>query len=124
MNKYDQIKLNQLIPWIQSTYLELTHLKSQKRSLSTFNRRVVDLNEMRTSAIERLQKTDRSSVDFFPVKSLVEYVHPNYSQKQKFGIVVDHADGYCLCQFTGEDFQVKVHPEHLKLRFIRSHYPF
>lgn len=109
---------------VQDGYLQLKDTVDKRIKISTFSKRAAELNEMRFALIERLQKMDRTSVDFFPVDCHVEYIHPMYSQKQKFGRVVGHVDGMCQCQFENEEYQVKVDPIHLKLRFIRGGYPF
>lgn len=109
---------------VQEEYLKLSADRNSKTKLSTIAKRASDLNEMRYSLMQRLEKMDRTSVDFFPVGSHIEYVHPMYSQKQKFGIVVAKDDTHCQCQFQGDEFQVKVDPIHLKLRFIRGSHPF
>lgn len=109
---------------VQNAHQILMSEKSRGVKLSTFSKRASEIAEMKYALIERLEKMDRTKVDFFPPGSFVQYVHPYYSQKEKCGRVLEHVDEMCLCQFDGDDFQVKVDPIHLKLRFIRSTYQF
>ncbi len=112
------------ISMVQNAHQILTSEKARGVKLSTFSKRASELGEMKYALMERLEKMDRTKVDFFPPGSMVQYVHPYYSQKEKYGRVLEHVDEMCLCQFDGDDFQVKVDPIHLKLRFIRSTYQF
>ncbi len=116
------------IRMVQEGHLKLQAEKDSKLKIATFSRRAADLGEMKYSLQEKLLKLDRTKVEYFPVNSLVEYVHPMYSQKQKVGYVKDHIfheviGNKCLCKFDGDDFFVEVDPSNLKLRFIRGGYP-
>lgn len=112
------------VKMVQQGHLKLQAEKTAGLKISTFSKRAAELGEMKYALQERLQLMDRTQLSFFPVGSLVEYVHPMYSQKQKFGVVMEHRDPKALCKFEGDDFQVEVHPINLKLRFIRGGYPF
>lgn len=124
IDKFLSLPIDQHIRLVQQGYLTLLEDKKKDIKMATFARRASDLGEMRVSLMKRLDAMDRTSEVFFPVNSYVEYVHPMYSQKQKFGVVVAHVDGDCQCWFEGDQFQVRVDPIHLRLRYIRGGYPF
>lgn len=128
-NKYEALSIPMHIKMVQRGHLKLQEDKNSNLKISTFSKRASELSEMKYFLQERLIKMDRNTVEYFPVDSLVEYVHPMYSQKQKIGYVKDHVHrenlgSKCLCKFEGDDFFVEVDPSNLKLRFIRSGYPF
>lgn len=128
-NKYDTISISMHVKMVQQGHIQLQKEKDNNLKISTFSKRAAQLGEMKYALQKRLQLMDRTKVEFFPVGSLVEYVHPMYSQKQKFGEVTQHvnhsyAGDKCLCKFEGDDFFVEVDPINLKLRFVRGGYPF
>lgn len=124
-NKYDILSIKSHIKMVQDAHQVLQSDKDRGLKISTFAKRASELGEMKYYLMRRLEAMDRNIVSFFPVGAHVEYVHPLYSQKEKVGVVINHIDGeWCLCTFDGDNYEVKVDPKHLKLRFIRSNYPF
>lgn len=124
-NKYEILPLKMHVSMVQKGHMTLMEEKKSGLKVSTFAKRASELGEMKYALACRLEDMDRTKVDFFPVDSLVEYIHPMYSQKQKFGKVLEHVEGgFCLCNFEGDEFEVKVDPIHLRLRFVRASYPF
>lgn len=119
-NKYDIVNTTALIKWVQQSHLAVEKARADKKTSSTkmirLNR---ELANMRGDLFARLTKMDRMDPTFFPVQAMVEYKHPYYPNLVKYGVVVAHEDDKVLCQFDGEDYQVKVEPAHLTLRFIR-----
>lgn len=124
-NKYDILTIRAHIKMVQDAHQVLQSDKDRGLKISTFAKRASELGEMKYALIKRLEGMDRNTVSFFPVGAHVQYVHPLYSQKEKVGVVINHIDGeWCLCTFESDNYEVKVDPKHLKLRFIRSNYPF
>lgn len=120
MDKYEVFTIGQHITMVQRAHQDLMGKKTRTTRLSKIIQMSSELSMLKHSLMNRLSKMDRTTVDFFPPGALVEFVHPNYSQKEKYGVVEKHDDGMCLCKFDEDNFSVKVDPIHLKLRFIRN----
>ena len=123
-NKFDQIKLDALIKFIQDESEKLLLPANKKKFSSTsLTRKMRDIRDMKQSCMARLRKKDRLRPDYFPIGSLVEYTAPYGSQKGPVNGVVKMHDGWGVqIQLEGQDYLIKVDPANLILRHIRIRY--
>lgn len=119
---YEQLPIKMHIQMVQEGHCTIENEKKATTSLRTLSKKISELNDLKMALAERLTKMDRNKPEFFPIRSLVEYINPRYSQQQKFGWVVEHSGPMCVCIFEGENFETLVDPSNLKLRFVRINY--
>lgn len=123
-NKYDIMPVHALVKGAQEMHLKMDALrKNKKGSLRSTIKMGQELNSIRSAAQKKLSGMDRTKSSFFPVGVLVEYEHTYHPGQKRNGTVVAHdGDDICLVQFEGDEFQVRVWPGYLTLRFIRTIY--
>lgn len=115
-NKFESLKTNQLLKYVQQETVSLSDTKIKKKSRTkVIIKRTEDLMMAREELVGRLSKMDRNSTDFFPVSSMIEYSGTK-------GVVLNNDDGQIYIKLEGEDFLLKVDPSKIKLINIRSIY--
>lgn len=116
-NKFENIKTATLLKFVQAETIETKTAEFKKAKTKKNSRRKRDLASARKELVERLEKMDRNSPEFFPVGSMVDYTG---KEAKVIAPVEDAKQLYIKC--SGEDFLVKVDPSKLTLINIREHY--
>lgn len=121
--RYNGIKTETLIKWIQETRIKAMDPKWKKKiGTSAYLRTLREINWMGAALIKRLNDMDRMNPKFFPVGTYVVYENTNYPVPPKNGQVVEHLADTCIVKFEGETYPVQVHPCYLSIAFIKPQY--
>ena len=122
-NKFNNVKLNSLIKYVQSETLAIRQAKKEKKSMTTkiMKSRRSDLSLARESVIERLNDLDRTKPSFFPIGAQVDYVDslPNGEDHVLICEVVGHDAGFVHINPGDQEVTIKTLPEKIRLINIR-----
>jgi len=130
-NPYGQLTTDALVKAIQRTELMLQKHEAKKEILPTkLNRIRKELAEMRSAVFYPLKELNRMDPQFFKVGYHVEFYipppptdvddwGPDTTIKPRAGIVTRHNEYGVVVQLEGDDYEVQIKPEHLKIKFIR-----
>lgn len=130
-NLYGQLETSALVKAIQRTAIKLEEHETKKDIPSTKLARVrKELAEMRAAVFYPLKELDRMDPNFFEVGFHVEF-HvwqppqadddwgPNTTTPPRDGVVTRHNEYGVVVQLKGDEYEVQIKPEHLKIKYIR-----
>lgn len=134
-NLYDKVPVTGLIRAIQKfSAIKANREEWSKVTSANKIKGEQDIREMRSALIPMLNSMDRNDSSFFPIGALVRYQaignEDNWddfdappAEPVRFGVVIGHDNGLVDVRFEEKSIlmSIKVYPQNLLLRYIRSY---
>lgn len=131
VNNYQQVGTETLISVIQRGVILIEeNKKSKKLSNTVLSNTRQEIFFMRQEVHPRLRKLDRMDSKFFPIGCHIVFTQPKPDEDlddwspvnnvpDRDGVVTRYQEEWVIVQLEGDDFEVMIKPQYLKIKWMR-----